>query len=226
MHQAIDWFFSHVNSGVILEDDLVLGRSAIPFLSHFLQATSDNRVWMISGNRQSAFGPLSKASLTKIPHIWGWATWAKKWQSHDKELEFWPDFRNSSKFATIFPSKAVSDKFRSEIDTAFSGEVDTWDLGWMASMWSADGFSVRPPMNLITNHGFDHEATHTRQKNHESERPIRELPLKRTSLKRRYGYLSDALEFYELKGSPMVRKFVRKLSNYVSNWEYLQINRG
>lgn len=218
MHSALDWFFGEVESGMILEDDLVLGPSAIAFMSHFLRKPVSDRIWMVSGNKHSPFGYRSKASLSKIPHIWGWATWAERWQAHDKELTFWPEFRSSSEFDKIFHSSAVANSFRTEVDLAHARLEDTWDLGWMASMWRGDGFSVRPPANLVTNRGFDDEATHTRQRNHESDRPVFRLTESHYRLKEVYFFLPDAMEFQELKGKPTTRKLLRKLSNLLSSW--------
>lgn len=176
-----------------------------------------DRIWMISGNKHSPYGNRSKASLSKIPHIWGWATWAERWHTHDKELTFWPDFRNSRAFDKIFHSSAVANSFRAKLDLVHAGLEDTWDLGWMASMWRSNGFSVRPPANLVTNRGFDDEATHTRQRNHESEKPAFRLIDGHYRLQKTYFFLPDALEFQELKGKPKTRTLFRRLSKLLSS---------
>ena len=48
---AIDWFFSHVEEGIILEDDCVPDQSFFPFCQELLEKyRDDTRIMMISGN--------------------------------------------------------------------------------------------------------------------------------------------------------------------------------
>lgn len=212
MHFAIDWFFHDFDRGIILEDDLILSNSAVRFFSHFLSHTVDPRVWMISGNKQSPFRSRARAGLSTIPHIWGWATWSTRWREHDRELAFWPQFRSSKEFEAIFPSRAIARAFRSEIDGAFQHDIDTWDLGWMATMWHKGGLSISPPVNLVSNWGFDSEATHTRTENFEAKRALEELRGHEYKLSSSPNKIADLLELTALKGTPRQRMVLRRVA--------------
>jgi len=212
MHFAIDWFFHDFDRGIILEDDLILSNSAIRFFSHFLSNTVDSRIWMISGNKQSPFRSRARAGLSAIPHIWGWATWSARWREHDRELAFWPQFRSSKEFEAIFPSHAIAGAFRSEIDGAFQHDTDTWDLGWMATLWHNRALSISPPVNLVSNWGFDSEATHTKTENFEAKKAIEELRGHEYKLSSRPNKFADLLELTALKGSPRQRMLLRRIA--------------
>jgi hypothetical protein len=41
------------------------------------------------------------------------------------------------------------------------GTIDTWDYAWTATVWKHDGLTATPNVNLISNIGFDANATHT-----------------------------------------------------------------
>jgi hypothetical protein len=212
MHFAIDWFFHDFERGIILEDDLILSRSAVRFFSHFLSTNADPRVWMISGNKQSPFRSRARAGLSTIPHIWGWATWSARWREHDRELAFWPQFRSSKEFAAIFPSHAIARAFRSEIDSAFRRDIDAWDLGWMATMWHNRALSISPPVNLVSNWGFDSQATHTRTENFEAKKAIEEIRGHEYKLSSQPNKIADLLELTALKGTPRQRLLLRRVA--------------
>ncbi len=77
---AINWFFDHVEEGIILEDDCIPDLSFFSFCQTMLeQYRHDDRVAMISGTnvlpnqsvRESSY------SFARYYDIWGWATWRR-----------------------------------------------------------------------------------------------------------------------------------------------------
>ena len=215
MHHALDWFFDHVDEGIVLEDDLIVSPSMFQFFEHGLTAFAHPEIWMLSANKNSNFRSYRHPALTKVVGIWGWATWAHKWKLHDKGLEFWPDFRESRGFREIFPSKQVSVNFRNEIDQSFSHQIDTWDSGFMATIWKNGGFSISPPVNLASNLGFDAQATHTKTANFESNLPIYEPATDSMVRAPKPSRLADRIEFWMLKGPRSTRKAFRRANSGV-----------
>ena len=48
-------------------------------------------------------------------------------------------------------------------DTAWqAGAAGHWDVAWLFSTWQHGGLSVVPAVNMVSNLGFDPDATHTR----------------------------------------------------------------
>ena len=154
---AIDWFFKRENSGLVLEDDLIPSLDFFAFASKGLEKFEFNeKVWMICGSRML---PTTRNCLetdwSHYPMIWGWATWKSRWSVmrktfSQKDLAQKMNFYNARhNFWYVGSSRAKS------------GEIDTWDIPLAFAQWSQSKFSIIPPVNLVTNVGFDSEGTHT-----------------------------------------------------------------
>jgi hypothetical protein len=59
-------------------------------------------------------------------------------------------------------------------------ELGGWDYRWTFACWIRSGLSIHPLVNLVSNIGFNGDATHTTIKNHLADLPLEtiELPLK------------------------------------------------
>ena len=168
---AIDWFFKNESAGLIFEDDLIPSLEFFRFAKMGLETYEHNKeIWMISGSR------MNRQIQNKItndwsfyPMIWGWATWRSRWNM--MKLAFTSD----EKVATSFFS-ARTNFWKVGALRAKNGVVDAWDIPLAYFQWSNSKFSVIPPVNLVTNVGFDSEATHTSGGNYPLNHPIMELP--------------------------------------------------
>ncbi|MFL2832356.1 MAG: hypothetical protein ACJ0BK_01935 [Coraliomargaritaceae bacterium] len=163
--EAIDWFFNHEEEGIILEDDCLPSDYFFEYATIALERYRDNpKVMHIGGiNFQARDESAEKAYyFSKIPHIWGWATWRRAWRYYDRELTGLPDFITSGRWRQL-------DK---DIDTCYywircfygvwSGKINTWDYQWIFSVLANNGLSVSPAVNLVENIGFSDDATHTK----------------------------------------------------------------
>ena len=77
---AISWFFSHEEEGIILEDDCIPNNEFFIFCSKLLKKYRfDNRIWQISGNgyQQGIIRGEASYFFSKYPQMWGWATWRR-----------------------------------------------------------------------------------------------------------------------------------------------------
>lgn len=162
--EAIDWFFSEVEAGIILEDDCLPDPTFFTFCADLLtRYASDNRVMHIGGANLAAGHWWGSDSylFTKVCHVWGWASWRRAWQQYNLAMTTYPDQRDA------LLSQQVTDKasrmyWRQAFDDVYANKIDTWDYQWVYSIWVAEGLCVVPVNNLITNIGFDERATHTR----------------------------------------------------------------
>ena len=89
---ALDWFFEHVDTGIVLEDDCIPEPDFFPFAGAMLERYRDvPRVMHVSGlnmRPEETFGPGSYF-FASVGHIWGWATWRRAWRRFDGSLP-WP----------------------------------------------------------------------------------------------------------------------------------------
>jgi len=172
---AIDWFFTQVEYGAILEDDLMPEDSFFIYLYHLLQRfKSDSSITLISGNKAQALNGHSKElCLTNYPQTWGWGTWKDRWL----------EIRNSaySQDAKCNLSLSpVKNFWYFGTKRVLAGKVDTWDIPLANFMYENRKLSVLPPENLVSNFGNDFFATHTMGENyllHQVTTSISEMPL-------------------------------------------------
>ena len=161
---AIDWFFEHEESGVILEDDCVPTPEFLRFCRQMLQRYQDDEsVFAVCGNNFQNGKKRGDGSyyFSKYAHIWGWATWRRAWQKNDVNMGFWPELRASEQWKKLHPKQREREHWEQLLDRVAAGEIDTWDYQWLASIWAHGGKSIIPNKNLVTNVGFGADATHT-----------------------------------------------------------------
>jgi hypothetical protein len=172
---AIDWFLSEVEEGIVLEDDCVPHPDFFGFCAELLERyRDDERVWSIAGSNAAAVPLAGDASygFVRTPQVWGWATWRRAWARYDRDLAAWARVRGTPEVERLLPDPiersadvAVFDRMLDE------GEPDTWDYQWFASLVVAEGLCVLPRTNLVANVGFGPDATHTVRANRRAMAP-------------------------------------------------------
>jgi hypothetical protein len=181
---AITWFLSHVERGIILEDDIIPEPSFFPYCEELLERYEDDeRVFAISGCN---FVPPSQQSwpslpyrFSQVPHIWGWATWRRSWAKHRLDISGWqqrlPVHRLWSRVDHSIPSTVY---WMSTFELLARKEVDTWDGQLVLAAMTEESWTATSNVNLIRNIGFDEQATHTHVDRQDLQpiQPI-ELPL-------------------------------------------------
>ncbi|NBO65273.1 MAG: hypothetical protein EBU88_10600 [Acidobacteria bacterium] len=167
MSRGIDWFFSKVDEGIILEDDCLPDFSFFNFCQQLLERyRHDERVMMISGDSFLFGRKKFEASyhFSKYALIWGWATWSRAWSHYDVEMATFPQFRDERLISNIIDHPKEQDLWMYHLQKVFDNEINTWDYQWTYALFNRRGLSVTPNVNLITNIGFNRDATHTLNK--------------------------------------------------------------
>jgi len=161
---AIDWFFSHEESGIILEDDCLPHIDFFKFCNELLDIYSnDHRISVITGNNFQNGQKRGNYSyyFSKYNHCWGWATWRRSWKSYDGNLSFWPQWSNSQEWKQLNPNRYEQRYWSGIFDDVRANKIDSWAYPWTCSVWHHGGLTATPNVNLVTNIGFGSEATHT-----------------------------------------------------------------
>lgn len=163
--RAISWFFEHVEEGVILEDDCIPEPSFFTYCTELLKRYRyDTRIWCISGNnfQNGKWRGEGSYYFSRIPLIWGWATWRRCWQHYDLGISQWPNFRDSGLMETVFIDPVERIYWQNIWQWLYyNQEPDTWDYQWCFACLSNGGLSIEPNRNLVGNIGFGDDATHT-----------------------------------------------------------------
>ncbi len=164
---AITWFFEQVERGIILEDDILPEPSFFDFCAELLERYEDDeRVFAISGCNYVPSGwqghPEQPYRFSRVPHVWGWATWRRSWMQHRLDIAGW---RGRLPLRTLWSRSGHSVPgtvyWTSTFELLARKQVDTWDGQLVLAAMAADQWTATSNVNLIRNVGFGTTATHT-----------------------------------------------------------------
>lgn len=164
---GIGWFFEHVEHGVILEDDCVPHPHFFPFCGElFERYAADERIMRISG-----FAPYP---VRKYPYDYhfsrrfrcsGWGTWRRAWKRFSYELDAIDEIEFLEMARANYPFHFRRQPWLTNFHRVKSGDLKTWAFRWDVACYSQNDLCIIPEKNLITNIGFDEDATHTMRPN-------------------------------------------------------------
>ncbi len=160
MYNAIIWMFSHVDKGIILEDDIVASPSFFPFCKELLDRyENDNRVFTIAGmNHLDVYGPEdADYFFSRRSAIWGWATWKRCIDLFDTDYSFLEnDYTRKQMKGQI---EALDEKIKTCEWHKASGiryfETIIWNTKSTQNM-----LDIVPTKNLTSNIGIGGGGTH------------------------------------------------------------------
>jgi hypothetical protein len=165
--EAITWFFDHVESGIVLEDDCVAHPSFFSFAAELLDRyREDERVCMISGDNFQLGRQRSPYSYypSRFTHIWGWASWRRAWRVYDHAMSRWPEQRAAGWLQTYLGNTQAARYWTRVFDETHGERNSSWAYRWTYSAWDNDALTLIPEVNLVSNIGFGDQATHTLNK--------------------------------------------------------------
>lgn len=174
--EGITWFFSQVEYGIIFEDDCVPDPSFFSFCAELLMRYKDDEgIMHISGNNFQKGTPRSDGSyyFSHYSHSWGWATWRRAWKHYPEAIASLKEPRVCEDTINALPFSKTAKKFW--IRHLRGGSH--WDGLWLYTTWYKKGLCILPNQTLVSNIGFDDEATHTLEPNAQSN--LRLEPLKK-----------------------------------------------
>jgi hypothetical protein len=175
---AINWFFSCVDHGIILEDDCLISREFYSFATHLLEKYAhDERVMNISAsNFQKKKWGDGDYYFSRYPANWGWASWRRAWQKYDPKIEGLDQFIGpGGQFKSINLKPQERRYWFKFLQGLQSGKYTFWDAKWLYAIWKSNGVSIAPNCNLSTNIGFGETATHTKERLQTHGLPIHSL---------------------------------------------------
>ena len=157
--EAITWFFTHVERGIIIEDDCLPNLSFFSFCDELLERYKNNvKITHISGTNHQY--RISRGSgdyyFSSNFTIWGWATWRRAWKLYNFKMDDLLTTLCDHPDTILIPKKLFLD--------VYYNKIDTWDVQWHYINFKHNNLSVIPNINLIKNIGFGENATHTNGK--------------------------------------------------------------
>ncbi|MFN4327828.1 MAG: glycosyltransferase family 2 protein [Limnobacter sp.] len=156
---AIDWFFSHEEQGIILEDDTIPSISFFKFCDEMLSEYKHcDSVLSISGMNLTEvyYQPDDDYLFSRTVHVWGWASWRRAWSLYDVSLKNWREWLNASK---LKPKEKIY--WKQVFECTELNLIPTWDHQWQFAHFKNDGLSIVPKKSLVDNIGFGINSTNT-----------------------------------------------------------------
>ncbi len=178
LSSGLDWVFESVAEAIILEDDCLPEATFFPFCAELLERyRNDERVMHISGDNFQTGRARTAFSyyFSRFPHVWGWASWRRAWRHYDVNLARWPELRAGGWLRDWLGDARAARQWTQLFDRTHRREIDTWDFQWTLACWAQSGLSILPAVNLVSNIGFNAEATHTRAGNRLANLPTQPL---------------------------------------------------
>ena len=164
--KGIDWFFSHEESGIILEDDLVFDSRALEFLTQGLEKYELNfGIGSVCAYNHLVTFTESLEEVTgfyvSFPSSWGWATWRNRWELIERDFS---SYSALSYTLNMFKFGGASNilhwmRLRKRL---LAGSLDSWAYRWLITQVRRNWLSVIPSVSLMNNIGFRSDATHTK----------------------------------------------------------------
>ncbi len=161
---AISWLFENEDVGIILEDDCIPSQSFFKFCQKMLNKyEKNNEIFVISGSnfQKNKFIGDGDYYFSKYAHCWGWATWKRAWYHYDDSMKFWNNFKEKDIWKKIHKNNLERKYWERIFNNVKNKKIDSWAYVWLASVWNFNGITITPNINLISNIGFNKDATNT-----------------------------------------------------------------
>lgn len=221
---GLSWAFSLVEEAIILEDDCLPHPSFFPYCEELLERyRNDRRIGIISGHNilHDYHRTSDSYYYSNIPHVWGWATWRRTWESYDLNISSWPQVRDGEWLKDIFNRNIEVKSWSSIFEGQYDGIFNTWDYQLTFTSLVNNWLNITPNVNLISNLGFGADATNTsNEKDPLSKQPIEEIifPLAHPQF-----FINDRLSegkvFNRSSYTPFTLRWERKIKKY---WRKIQ----
>lgn len=171
VYSGLDEAFKTVDKLAIVEDDIVIGGSFLPFCKEMLDRYEDDqRMGMISGmNHLGVYEecPYDYFFSSQGGAIWGWATWKRVWKEIDWNMECAEDEYSNSIIVKALYNNNYARSVRINIDNKRKLYLDnqkqtSWSFQFGYTTCLAQSrLNIIPKVNTISNIGITEESVHS-----------------------------------------------------------------
>lgn len=161
---GIDWVFEQVEEAIILEDDCLPHQSFFRYCQELLAIyREDTRIGMICGTNNAHMVKHNTSYFySRIPRIWGWASWRRVWRTYDVNFKGYTEVGYIHNLINSFSLLKEGEHWVSVMEAVRANKINTWDAQVLHMAFTQSYLSIFPSGNLISNIGFRQDATHTR----------------------------------------------------------------
>ncbi|MEM9296801.1 MAG: glycosyltransferase family 2 protein [Bacteroidota bacterium] len=166
MSSGLDWVFDQEDEAIILEDDCHPSLDFFNYCQTLLDFhRTDNEVGAICGSnfqQNRKRGGKHGYYFSRFPAVWGWATWKRAWKGYDVDMKDWLQWEGNGGLIRMLPDEWSRKHWKQFLGKTSRGNIDTWDFQFVFHCWKNGMLSAISDVNLVSNHGFRDDATHTK----------------------------------------------------------------
>ena len=155
---GVDWAFSEVDEGIVLDDDCVPDSTFFLFSQDMLERyRHDLRVMMVCGTNYLGRWKASRQSyhFSHFGSVWGWASWKRAWACYDASMSAWGDENVKKRIRDLLANDEVYALQARRFDRLYGEPQDrhSWDLPWSLARLVHSSLTIVPSVNLVANIG-------------------------------------------------------------------------
>lgn len=171
---AFDWVFSQETEMIQLEDDVLPTQSFFWFMQEMLELYKDDeRICYICAENYGIKSGDATYFFSQYGGSWGWATWKRVYDKWEYKLSSLEETVNTQTFRKSFPSRFQYDYWKRRFLYWKYIGGNTYDLQTIYLVHKNNMFNIVPNINLVTNIGWDSEASNTISLNEDDKSAIK-----------------------------------------------------
>jgi hypothetical protein len=165
---------------IVFEDDLLSSPYTLQYFNEALTryANQDKVMHIGAYMYKLKDRDLPETFFYRAASSWGWATWARAWDSFEPDID-----KLMAQFDTLKVLRfSIEGKmnFWKQIKAFKAGKNNSWAIRWYASIFLKGGLTLNPAKSLINNIGHDGTGVHSNIERmydvHISQQPVKTFP--------------------------------------------------
>ena len=173
---GITWFFENVEMGIIMEDDCLPHPDFFAYCEDMLTRYKDDKhVQFINATLyHDRWKCDASYGFSRYMVTGAWAAWRETWLGFDLDMHDWNawQFRKQVKRLTNSTTEANWWYWKLKGIQADTSKKSYWDYQMQVHLFKNEAITIHPQKNLISNIGFDAEATHTHSNDGRGDREV------------------------------------------------------
>lgn len=162
---GIDWFFSQVEKGIVMEDDCLPHPDFFGYCEELLERyKDDDKVCFINSTLyHSRWTCDASYDFSHYMVTGAWAGWRRTWQGFDLDLEDL-DAKSFRKHVLRLTDNRAEANWWFSIVKEIQQDTNKksyWDYQMQIHLFLNSALTIHPKVNLVSNIGFDGAGTHT-----------------------------------------------------------------
>ncbi|QKI89775.1 hypothetical protein [Thiomicrorhabdus xiamenensis] len=160
VHEAVQWFFSQEEKGVVLEDDIVPSLNFFKFCEEMLEFYKyDRSVASIGGrNELGEFDPENGFLFSSKFFCWGWASWADRVIGLDLDVSSNQIIKKQVLKPLNWAERCLVEGMYGLIE---SKQVNSWAYQYDINFRANNQLQILPERNMIKNVGLSIIGAHS-----------------------------------------------------------------